>query len=42
MATSGFASRNNFRKHLSSRSIKSKYQTIVKTAEEIEAEELEI
>ena len=33
MAASGFASIGNFRKHLTSRSTKSKYETIVKTPE---------
>ena len=38
MAASGFASIGNFRKIMSDRARKSKYQTIVKTKEELDAE----
>lgn len=41
MAASGFASVGNFRKIMSNRTKKSKYQTIVKTPEELEAEKIE-
>ena len=43
MAGSGFASIGNFRKHLSNRSQKTKYPTIIKTEEDllIEAKMLE-
>ena len=39
MAGSGFASKFNFRKHMSDRSKKSKYDPVVRLAEDIEAEE---
>ena len=39
MAGSGFASKFNFRKQMSERAKKSKYETIVRTAAEIEEEE---
>ena len=41
MANGGLAAIGVFRKHLSANSIKSKYPTIVRTAEEIEAEDNE-
>ena len=40
MAGSGFTSVGNFRKINSDKTKKSKYQTIVKTAEELELEEI--
>ena len=39
MAGSGFASKFNFRKHMSDRSKKSKYDPVVRLAEDIEADE---
>lgn len=42
MAQSGFASRFNFRKQMSNRAIGPKYETIIKTREEIDAEEQEL
>jgi hypothetical protein len=39
MAKGGYAATNVFRKHLSDKSIKSKYTSIVKTAEELAAEQ---
>ena len=39
MAGSGFASKFNFRKHMSERSKKSKYAPVIRLAEDIEAEE---
>ena len=38
MAGSGFASIGNFRKHLSNRSQKSKYPTIIKTPDDLKLE----
>ena len=40
MAGAGFASANNFRKILSTKAKKSKYETIIKTPEEVEAERI--
>ena len=39
MAGSGFASKFNFRKHMSDRSKKSKYDPVVRLQEDIEADE---
>lgn len=41
MAKGGYAATNVFRKHLSEKSIKSKYTSVVRTAEEIEAQQAE-
>jgi hypothetical protein len=41
MANGGYAARNTFRKHLSEKTIKSPYLAVVKTREELDAEEQE-
>ena len=40
MAASGFTSIGNFRKMMSDRAIKSKYEPIIKTAEDLENERI--